>query len=220
MRRALKFCLCQTQTVDCPVELYVLSHTSHRSNAALNGIVCPLHITVTSKWVRWRLKSPASRLFTQPFIQAQIKENIKAPRHWTLWGEFTGDRWIYFQLMTSSWMIVGRQPIFHKVVLDHAVAALPICVDGHAHMMVADVLAPSKHQATNNRYSVLPVSVSSVTRIILHTIHIASQPLKKQRGREGLSPLISLLLTGSRFHDDKAMCRGIYLYFIRDELAT
>ena len=27
-------------------------------------------------------------------IQAQIKENIKAPRHWPLWGEFTGDRWI------------------------------------------------------------------------------------------------------------------------------
>ena len=25
----------------------------------------------------WRLKSPASRLFTQPFIQAQIKQNIK-----------------------------------------------------------------------------------------------------------------------------------------------
>ena len=24
--------------------------------------------------------------------QAQIKENIKAPRHWPLWGEFTGDR--------------------------------------------------------------------------------------------------------------------------------
>ena len=26
--------------------------------------------------------------------QAQIKENIKAPRHWPLCGEFTGDRWI------------------------------------------------------------------------------------------------------------------------------
>ena len=26
-------------------------------------------------------------------IQAQIKENIKAPRHWPLWGEFTVDRW-------------------------------------------------------------------------------------------------------------------------------
>ena len=34
----------------------------------------------------------ASRLFTQPFIQAQINENIKGPRHWPLWGEFTGDR--------------------------------------------------------------------------------------------------------------------------------
>ena len=38
--------------------------------------------------------APALRLFIQPFIQAQIKENIKAPRHWPLWGEFTGDRWI------------------------------------------------------------------------------------------------------------------------------
>ena len=37
--------------------------------------------------------APASRLFTQPFVQEQIKENIKALRHWTLWGQFTGDRW-------------------------------------------------------------------------------------------------------------------------------
>ena len=36
----------------------------------------------------------ASELFTQPFIQAQIKQNIKAVRHWPLWGEFTGDWWI------------------------------------------------------------------------------------------------------------------------------
>ena len=52
------------------------------------------YITMTSQWARWRLKSPASRLFTQPFIQTQIKENIKAPRRWSLFGEFTGDRWI------------------------------------------------------------------------------------------------------------------------------
>ena len=34
--------------------------------------VCPInrHIAVTSIWVRWHLQSPASRLFTQPFIQA------------------------------------------------------------------------------------------------------------------------------------------------------
>ena len=51
-------------------------------------------------------------LFTQPFIQAQIKENIKAPRHWPLCREFTGDQWIprtrgqksgkCFHLMRSS----------------------------------------------------------------------------------------------------------------------
>ena len=44
-----------------------------------------------------RLKSPASRLFAEPFVQAQIKENIKALRHWPLWGESTGDRWIPHQ---------------------------------------------------------------------------------------------------------------------------
>ena len=47
-------------------------------------------ITLTSQWPRWRFKSPTSRLFTQPIIQTQIKENIKAPRHGPLCGEFTG----------------------------------------------------------------------------------------------------------------------------------
>ena len=36
-------------------------------------------------------KSPASPLFTQPFIRLQIKENIKAPRHWPLCGELNGE---------------------------------------------------------------------------------------------------------------------------------
>ena len=35
-----------------------------------------------------RLKSPASRLLAPPFIQAQIKENFKPPRHWPLTGEY------------------------------------------------------------------------------------------------------------------------------------
>ena len=47
-------------------------------------------ITLTSWWPQWRLKSPPSRLFTQSFIQAQIKVNIKALCHWPLCGEFTG----------------------------------------------------------------------------------------------------------------------------------
>ena len=46
-----------------------------------------------------------SRLFTRPFIQAQIKANVKAPRHWPL---VTSPHKLpvprkCFQLMTSSW---------------------------------------------------------------------------------------------------------------------
>ena len=50
---------------------------------------------------------------TAAVVSAQIRENIKAPRHWPLCGEFTGDRWITrtngqlrgkcFYLMTLSW---------------------------------------------------------------------------------------------------------------------
>ena len=46
-----------------------------------------MHVTNVKSKTRGtsiRLKSPASRLYTQPFIQAQIKESTKAPRHWLL----------------------------------------------------------------------------------------------------------------------------------------
>ena len=58
--------------------------------------------TVTSWCAPLRLTLPASRLFTQHFIQAQIKENIKVPRHWPLCGEFTGDRWIPAQWASNA----------------------------------------------------------------------------------------------------------------------
>ena len=51
----------------------------HYSHATMSAVVSQTH---------------ASRLFTQRFIRAQIKENIKAPRHWPLCEEFTGERWI------------------------------------------------------------------------------------------------------------------------------
>ena len=38
----------------------------------------------------WRLKSPASRLFTQPFVQAQIKGNVTISCHCQLWGIYRG----------------------------------------------------------------------------------------------------------------------------------
>ena len=40
------------------------------------------------------MSAMASLITDVSIVQAQIKENIKAPRHWPLWGEFTGDRWI------------------------------------------------------------------------------------------------------------------------------
>ena len=67
------------------------------------------YVTVTSWWARWRLKSPAPRMFAQPFVQAQIKENMKAPRHWPLWGESTGNRWI--PLTKDQW----RGKCFHLI---------------------------------------------------------------------------------------------------------
>ena len=82
-----------------PVEVRQFSQfPSHRRSrmrsidifcAIKQSIKQQLDITVTSSWARWRLKSPASRLFAQPFVQAQIKENIKCPRDWPLSSGFT-----------------------------------------------------------------------------------------------------------------------------------
>ena len=41
-------------------------------------------------------------VFNQPFIQAQIKENVKAPRHCPLCGEITDGRWIPAQMVTRK----------------------------------------------------------------------------------------------------------------------
>ena len=58
-----------------------------------------IYKVLRSQWVDYTLyyndiimstmafKSPAFLLFAQPFFQAQIKENIKSPRHWPLWRE-------------------------------------------------------------------------------------------------------------------------------------
>ena len=65
-------------------------------------------------------------------FKAQIKENIKAPRHWPLCGEFTIDRWIprtkgqlhgkYFHLMTSSCtgLALGMLVMVVMVICDDA----------------------------------------------------------------------------------------------------
>ena len=59
----------------------------------------------------WRLKSPASRLFAQLFIQAQIKENIKAPPHWPLCREFTGERPVTRKMLQFDDVIMWTSPL-------------------------------------------------------------------------------------------------------------
>ena len=44
------------------------------------SLICIRHvivITVTSQRVRWRLKLPASLMFAEPFVQAQVKDTLK-----------------------------------------------------------------------------------------------------------------------------------------------
>ena len=64
-------------------------HVRIEDSAIAAGRIFLRVITMTSYWAWRRLKSRASRLFTKSFIQTQIKENIKAPRHWPLCGKFT-----------------------------------------------------------------------------------------------------------------------------------
>ena len=66
-----------------------------------------------------------------------MKESTKAPRHWLLCGEFTGDRWNprtnghlrgkYFHLMTSSWAWnLGSRPLAGAVVMWAQWCPIPI----------------------------------------------------------------------------------------------
>ena len=58
------------------------------------------------------------QIVTQSFVQAQFKENIKAPRHRPLWGEFIGDRWIIFPfldvIMKTDDIRTMRQYVYFK----------------------------------------------------------------------------------------------------------
>ena len=75
-------------------------HFGDFMNNAWSSECCP-PLYIWNIPLQWRLNRRDSvsnhqphDLFTQPFIQTQTKENIKAPRHWPLCGEFSGDRWI------------------------------------------------------------------------------------------------------------------------------
>ena len=64
-------------------------------------------------------------MFIQPFVQVQIKENIKAPRHWHLWGNspvnggFSAQRSSYTENVCSSWRHHGPGIFLGKGWLDY-----------------------------------------------------------------------------------------------------
>ena len=68
-----------------------------------------IHFWVQKGALQWRLKSPASRLFTLPFIQSQIKEYIQLPvtglleENSPVAGEFPAQRASYAENVSIWW---------------------------------------------------------------------------------------------------------------------
>ena len=67
--------------------------------------------TLTLWWARWRLKSPVSRLFVQPFVQAHIKETIKALRHWP-WTPYIASRVERPPTLTDSIRVIRSRDLW------------------------------------------------------------------------------------------------------------
>ena len=70
-------------------------------------------ITVTSWWKRYRLKSPALPMFTQPFIQADKKSNLRVT------GLCVGiHRWPV--ISPHKWPVTGKMFPFDDVIMGRA----------------------------------------------------------------------------------------------------
>ena len=105
---------------------FIITIIEHMPSEMATCAVCCVAITMTSQWARWRLKSPASRLFIQPFIQAQIKEKNQISVSLAF---VRSHRWILrtkgqyrekgFHLMTSSWHWHKRRHVWCNT--DHIV---------------------------------------------------------------------------------------------------
>ena len=142
--------------------------------------------TVTSSWARWRHKSPPSRLFAQPFIQVQIKENIKDPCYRSLWGESTGDLWIpltkdqlrgkCFHLMTSSCTIIifnSSSPVYVYKCMK-IVSIGPLGINFSESINIQDTSLNKKHLEWRLKNIVLFVNVLMCWEILTSTFAINS----------------------------------------------
>ena len=70
------------------------SHIAHRSVFLISGDHTAIwwnpQVAMVAAWS----PSCVTGALRNRLFKAQVKENIKAPRHWPLCEEFTGDRWI------------------------------------------------------------------------------------------------------------------------------
>ena len=93
MHACMHICISRLQCVNNVTTTYVLIDAYHEVGDQI--LVSGIKNQQTCLVYHDRCKTFRTRMVTRwPFIQAQIKENIKAPLHWPLWREFTSDRWI------------------------------------------------------------------------------------------------------------------------------
>ena len=88
------------------------------------------------------------------------KENIKAPCHWPLWGEFTSDRWIprtkgqwrgkCFHLMTASWLIDWRG--CHIDGDSYGVGIFNMCIMTSSNGNIFRIVIPLCGESTGHRW--------------------------------------------------------------------
>ena len=120
------------ETMKCAVSLamYLCSYIPWNMLAVLlcfvlMGLHCHIVITVTSWWARWRLKWPASWLFTQPVIQRKHQTSaslvfVRGIHRWPVNSPHKGPvTRKCFHLMTSSWAWIhlGHLTIFLSITL-------------------------------------------------------------------------------------------------------
>ena len=88
MKSLIWFIWLQINTSDIPATQCEVKWTASRT------VVCRYNASKITRKYFSDIIMNAYLLFDQPFVQAQIKINIKAPRHWPLWGKLIVDRWI------------------------------------------------------------------------------------------------------------------------------
>ena len=107
------------------------------SSSFFKHAICEHHSDVIMGAMASQINS-LTVVITEPFIQAQIKENIKAPRHWPLWGEFTDNRKMF--------------PFDDVIMKSYGllIAHIWVCHDSGEFKMIAHMKIKTLYRASSN----------------------------------------------------------------------